>query len=466
MIKFLGVEEHRGAKELLEFNLDMLRILGIWKWDVPHWRFHRAFAFLTIISLIVFNLTQICDAYIYISSLDHLTKLLLSTVVTVLLAVKNIYLIIRSNEACELINQLQNKFFINKRQPTPEQTLILNRYAARAKLYTIIRSNIALSIITFWVLYPVKEMLEEYVDKFDTPEYGIDIKSKSNKTTILHLPFVAYYPYDVPNNFLLFILTYLYQAFCGYSVFIGMSAWDMLFVSIFIHTSGHFKALQHALIHLSDEALGALQRDENQLKLHRLAEQTDTDARSVWTVGLNPQNHIEGEGTENDRGGMQAEMIKQKLEEKMQHILNNCIEHHQAILSFVMKLEAFLKPVMLLQLFVSMVAFCVICFQMSMIQIHTDATKFVKLSVSLVSALIEQGMFYWFGGKMLEESLKTLNAAYNCEWHTANNKFRKHLHILMERAKSPVKLTTGGFSTLTLESFTKVCAVGIFQSLK
>lgn len=43
-------------------------------------------------------------------------------------------------------------------------------------------------------------------------------------------------------------------------------------------------------------------------------------------------DNFAGEGTENDRGGMQAELIKQKLEEKMQHILNNCIEQHQAIL--------------------------------------------------------------------------------------------------------------------------------------
>jgi hypothetical protein len=294
MIKFLGVEEHREAKEMLEFNLHILRILGIWKWDTTHWRFHRAFAFLTIISLILFDMTQICDAYIHITNLDHLTKLLTSAVFSGLLAFKNIYLIIRSDEACELINQLQNKFFINERMPTPGQTLILNKYAARAKLYTIIRSNVALCIITFWVLYPIKEILEEYTEKFDTPEYGVDIKSNSNEASILHLPFVAYYPYDVENNFLLFILTYLYQVFCGYSVFIGMPAWDMLFVSIFIHTSGHFKALQHILIHLSDEAQGALESDEAQLHLYQLSEQTDTDANSVWTVGHNPQNRAEG----------------------------------------------------------------------------------------------------------------------------------------------------------------------------
>jgi hypothetical protein len=294
MIKFLGLEEHRGAKELLEFNLHILRTLGIWKWDVPRWRFHRAIAFLTIISLILFDLTQLCDAYIYITDLDHLTKLLISAVFSGLLAFKNTYLIIRSNEACELINHLQNKMFINEQQPTPEQTLILNRYAARAKLYTIVRTNMALGIITFWLLYPIKEMLEEYADKFGIPECGTDITSNSNKTAILHLPFVAYYPYDVENSFLLFILTYLYQIFCGYSVFIGMPAWDMLFVSIFIHTSGHFKALQHALIHLSDEALGALECDENQLQRHQLSEQTDTDVNSLWTVGYNSRSHVEG----------------------------------------------------------------------------------------------------------------------------------------------------------------------------
>jgi hypothetical protein len=49
-----------------------------------------------------------------------------------------------------------------------------------------------------------------------------------------------------------------------------------------------------------------------------------------------------------------------------------------------------------------------------------------------------------------------VNAAYFCEWYTASNTFRKSLNILMERAKIPVKLTAGGFSTLTLENFTKV----------
>lgn len=56
----------------------------------------------------------------------------------------------------------------------------------------------------------------------------------------------------------------------------------------------------------------------------------------------------------------------------------------------------------------------------------------------------------------MPQSSKILNAAYYCEWYTANSKFRKHLCILMERAKQPVKLTAGGFSTLTLENFTKV----------
>jgi hypothetical protein len=54
------------------------------------------------------------------------------------------------------------------------------------------------------------------------------------------------------------------------------------------------------------------------------------------------------------------------------------------------------------------------------------------------------------------QSLKTINAAYFCEWYTASNKFRKSLNILMERTKRPVRVTAGSFSTLNLENFTKV----------
>jgi hypothetical protein len=43
-------------------------------------------------------------------------------------------------------------------------------------------------------------------------------------------------------------------------------------------------------------------------------------------------NNLAGKIIANDRREMQAELIKQKLEEKMQHILSNCIKHHQAIL--------------------------------------------------------------------------------------------------------------------------------------
>jgi len=280
IIKFLGIEEHRGYKELFEFNLHKLRILGVWKWDVPQWRLHRAFAFLTIISLIIFVITQACDAYIHFNNLDRCTKLLIPAVFSGLFVFKNSYLLVRNDEAFELIYQLQNNIFTKERPPTSQQSIILNRYAARAKFYSIIRSNIALSIIMFWLLYPIKDTLGEYAE--DTPEC---VTFNRSKTAIPQLPFIAYYPYDVENNSVLYILTYLYQTFCGLSVFVGMPAWDMLFVSVFIHISGHFKALQHVLIHLSDEARETLQLDKNEFQLHQnsqLSQQTDADVKSVW----------------------------------------------------------------------------------------------------------------------------------------------------------------------------------------
>ena len=297
VIKFLGVEEHCGANKLLEFNLHRLRILGVWKWDAPQWRLHKIFAFLTIISLILCDVTQICDAYIYITDLERLAKLLLCTVFTGLLAFKNTYLLIRADEASELIDELQNKFFTHDRLPTSQQTMILNRYAARAKLYTIIRSNVAISIAIFWVLYPIKEMLGEYTEEQHDSQNSTDVKSNSNRTVILQLPYVAYYPYDVEHNVLNFILTYFFESFIAFSIFIGMPAWDMLFVSVFIHTSGHFKALQHVLIHLRENAREAMEANMTQLQLQeaiRVSEKIGRDGSSVRTMVHHLEEHARG----------------------------------------------------------------------------------------------------------------------------------------------------------------------------
>jgi len=45
----------------------------------------------------------------------------------------------------------------------------------------------------------------------------------------------------------------------------------------------------------------------------------------------------------------------------------------------VEKLEAFLKPVMLMQLFVSMIAFCVIGFQMSLVSVMLVTKQMIML---------------------------------------------------------------------------------------
>lgn len=297
MIKFLGVEEQRGANKLLDFNLHRLRILGVWKWDAPQWRLHKIFAFLTVISLILCDVTQICDAYIYITDLERLSKLLLCIVFTGLLAFKNTYLLIRTDKASELIEELQNKFFTDDWLPTSQQTMILNRYAARAKLYTIIRSNVAISTAIFWVLYPIKEMLGEYTEELPDSQDSTDVNSNSNRTVILQLPFVAYFPYDVEHNVLNFILTYFFESFVVFSIFIGLPAWDMLFVSVFIHTSGHFKALQHMLIHLRENAREAMEANMTQLQLQEaihVSEKIGSDGSNVWTVVHHSEDHAGG----------------------------------------------------------------------------------------------------------------------------------------------------------------------------
>ncbi|KAJ9578864.1 hypothetical protein L9F63_004923, partial [Diploptera punctata] len=359
MIKLFGIEPERGIKEFLNYNISRLRYLGIWRWNVPHFMLNRAFACLQIISLAFFAISSAISGYYNRSDLDHLTKITISVVFITLLIFKNIYLIVRMDKVYRLINQLENEFFTPVRQPTTEQLAIVNKYGARAKFFTIMRSNLALGIITFWLLAPIKDVLTAYATDI------IEDETHNNISAEFILPFEGYYPYDVKYNILNYVLTYMWHVFCGLTVFIGMPAWDMLFVSIFIHTSGHFRALQHVLFNL--------ERDSQKVK-------------SFSTTNSQP--------------------------------LKKCS-------MFVKHLEEVLSPVMLMQLMASVIAFCVIGFQMSVVSIKTHSER-------------------------------VLNAAYHCEWYATDMRFRKNLRLLMERAKRPIKLTAGGFSHLTLEGFASV----------
>ncbi|KAJ4429655.1 hypothetical protein ANN_21856 [Periplaneta americana] len=499
-----------------------------------------------------------------------------------------------------------------------------------------------------------------------------DNANSGNNTIVLELPFVAYHPYDVENNITNYIFTYLFQVFCGYSVFIGMPAFDMLFVSVFIHLSGHFKALQYVLFNLHEEAEALILPDKNQPRNNRLSTIVESpDAQiSFRNKGCDSSQDVEGESYYGDR--KQNGLCDRQLDEGMQIILINCIQHHQAILrrlrwaghvarmgesrnayrvlvgrpegkrplgrprrrwedNIKMDLRevgyddrewinfaqdrdqwrAYVGAAMNLRLRGGIGRFpatshvnatfselcCLHCdwlpnvivsylgyqisyeeekdlnekitkfnrvmriinqvFKPTLVQEHTrsriyktlarpilcfgseawtirnidsqrltaaemrfmrrtagytrmdhinnldimkelqigpiteylqkyrqnwrshvirmlrsriprqeilgqtipiqtEGTKFIKLSVSLVTALVEQGMFYWFAGELLEESVNTLSAAYHCKWYITNKTFRQDLLLLMERAKRQVKLTAGGFSTLTLQNFASI----------
>jgi hypothetical protein len=96
--------------------------------------------------------------------------------------------------------------------------------------------------------------------------------------------------------------------------------------------------------------------------------------------------------------------MEQKLEEKMQYFLGNCIQCHQAILSFVEKLEYFLKPVMLVRLLGGMMAFCVMGFQMAVVRFTQRAPNLRSYSSRLYQRSLNKECSIDFGGELLEES--------------------------------------------------------------
>jgi len=52
----------------------------------------------------------------------------------------------------------------------------------------------------------------------------------------------------------------------------------------------------------------------------------------MFQINFVNYNDCAGKRTKNDGRSIQTVLMEQKLEEKMHHILSNCIQHHQVIL--------------------------------------------------------------------------------------------------------------------------------------
>ncbi|KAJ3643973.1 hypothetical protein Zmor_026652 [Zophobas morio] len=134
--------------------------------------------------------------------------------------------------------------------------------------------------------------------------------------------------------------------------------------------------------------------------------------------------------------------------------IKQCVEHHNATLSFVKEFEECFSPVVFSQFAASVfvIGFC--CLQLS--KVTSVGFYFVQLVMYFIVILAQLYFYCYYGSTLFEESNSLSNAIYMGQWYDYDMKSKKALFILMERSKDPMIVTAGKILELSIVTFATI----------
>ncbi|KAJ3663552.1 hypothetical protein Zmor_007803 [Zophobas morio] len=131
--------------------------------------------------------------------------------------------------------------------------------------------------------------------------------------------------------------------------------------------------------------------------------------------------------------------------------LAKCIKHHWLILSFAKKESQFLKSIILLQFFISVIIMGITLFQITIVA--PFSVEFLFL-VSYEMAVVAQIFIYcWFGNEVQVKSNNVSFAIYESKWPEFSKKIQKNIWFFMFRSQTPLRMSALNVFYLSLESF-------------
>ncbi|KAJ3663554.1 hypothetical protein Zmor_007805 [Zophobas morio] len=131
--------------------------------------------------------------------------------------------------------------------------------------------------------------------------------------------------------------------------------------------------------------------------------------------------------------------------------LVKCIKHHWLILSFAEKTSQFLKSIILLQFFISVIIMGITLFQITIVAPFSAEFLFL---VSYEMGIVAQIFIYcWFGNEVEVKSNNVSFAIYGSKWPDFSKEVQKNVWFFMFRSQTPVRMSSLNVFYLSLESF-------------
>ncbi|KAJ3656620.1 hypothetical protein Zmor_015682 [Zophobas morio] len=159
----------------------------------------------------------------------------------------------------------------------------------------------------------------------------------------------------------------------------------------------------------------------------------------------------------------QFEVLKENLRsinyenddsETVELAFKKCVKHHKKIIKFVYKIESMFLKGVFLQFFASVFIICFTGFLMMILPVVS--MQFFLTFTYFVCMMCEVAVYCWLGHEVMTTSSTIGESLYMSNWYESNLTFRKNVVIFMEKTKTPVTMTAGGFVPLSLATLTSI----------
>ncbi|XP_013164261.1 PREDICTED: odorant receptor Or1-like [Papilio xuthus] len=134
--------------------------------------------------------------------------------------------------------------------------------------------------------------------------------------------------------------------------------------------------------------------------------------------------------------------------------LRDCVLRHQAALHAAVQLQTCFSEPTFAQFTVSLVIICVTAFQL--VSQVGNVVRFLSMGTYLLNMMFQVFVYCYQGNQLSEESVGVCESAYAAPWHTFSTPLRRSLLVVMSRSRRAVRISAGGFTALSLASFTSI----------
>nr|XP_032517634.1 odorant receptor 63a-like [Danaus plexippus plexippus] len=134
--------------------------------------------------------------------------------------------------------------------------------------------------------------------------------------------------------------------------------------------------------------------------------------------------------------------------------LRICVQQHQRALRAAKILQECFSVPTFAQFSVSLIIICVTAFQ---VLSHTgNIMRLIPRCTYLLNMIFQVFLYCYHGHHLTVESEELARRAYEMPWYMCSVNVRRSILIMMIRCHRIVKFTAGGFTTLSLATFTAV----------